>query len=66
VKMGQIGCLETFVKNYDSLLRNNPEECDSHKGIMLAVWEGRCNWIHCQCSKIGRLLISIFSECGPL
>jgi len=29
--MGQIGCLETSVKNYDSTLHNNPEARDSQK-----------------------------------
>ena len=29
LKMGQIGCPETSVRNYDYSLRNNPEECRS-------------------------------------
>ena len=28
--MGPIGCLETSVTNYHYLLRNSPEECNSH------------------------------------
>jgi len=30
LKMGQIGCTETSVKNYNYSLCNNPEKCRSH------------------------------------
>jgi len=30
VKIGQIGCAETSVRNYHYSLCNNPEECSSH------------------------------------
>jgi hypothetical protein len=36
LKMGPIGCLETSVRNYHYLLRNNPEERRSH-WLLLSV-----------------------------